>query len=322
MKAKKIIIGVLGSLIGFLLILGLIGAFLLDGDGSGGAPEKGDYYDPRLEELRERSAELDEVYEGTAEELGHAEAGEDPFASQGELSDFDNFDGAQEEPARDSPKVEIEDAPSQEKTHSFGEPTAPLDAVQPEDEMRESVRDDSVASIGDTSRKSPFDNIPTAGDGITDDDLDEAIKGATRNLVRQEALELFQARQERRLNNIDQTLREVPELIQQGVSAALEESGDAKQEVAEQIEALTQRIASLEAKKRAKPTRPSGATLRNLYRIKRISGDTALLIGQNSGREFTFRVGDSIAYGGTVTRIKGDSVTLRWPNTQTTLSIY
>src|SRR5690554_2124114 len=113
MKAKKIALYVVGALVGLLLILGLIGTFMPQ---QGGAEHSGsDYHDPRLEQLRERSAELDEVFDGRSEMVDPGAFEEDPFAPQGQLSDFDSFSDAAEATGMPEEEMLVEPSPFPEE---------------------------------------------------------------------------------------------------------------------------------------------------------------------------------------------------------------
>lgn len=340
MNLKKITLLVGGVLVGFLLIVGVLGAFLAPSQGVD--TSEGEYYDPRLEELRERSAELDEVYEGNSTFLEDPAASDDAFINTGQLSDFDSF--------IDEP-IENE---------------APVTGIAPEHEPEQEHEPSTLAEgASNTSvMPSPFDRISTAETDDTDTDLLMALDSGGDFVSRddmtdpQTAYAPSTARSAMDRHEVEEIVRHAVadaigqhhELIslkasvsaQQQQAIELEERLDAQpelfRELAEEltvnnskesfdlmVATLNERMDALEARTQAQQQqarRPSTAQLQNLYRLERIVGNTVVLVGQNTGRQYTFSEGDSLAYGGTLAAIRGDSVTLRWPTTQTTLSIY
>lgn len=316
MKVKKIALSIAGGFIGLLLILGLIGVFL-GGQGTLDNPES-EYYDPRLEELRERSAELDEVYEGKSEMVEPNSDGEDPFASRGELSNFDSFQDDPQEP----PQAGAADSESFVSPEEASPPPAPVSEPDsfsgPEPKANDSALVESLQREEPTT--SPFDTVQPRAAGIDESDVEamvsEAVEAAMADVVTKSVLS-------DRLQALNLQRENLTETIRQSVDEALASRG--ADELAVSVAELNERIESLETEKQAarrRASQPSANQLRNLYRLEKIAGKSAVLIGQNTGREFTFGEGDTLAYGGTVASIRGDSVTLRWPNTQTTLSIY
>lgn len=328
-NAKKTFIGIVGGLFGLLLLMGLAGTFLLD-DKSAPAPAD-EYHDQRLEDLRERDKELDEVYEGTPEVVEDPGAGEDPFAPKGELSDFDDLGDT-------TPDKALGDALSGKPSPPQLEPEpAPAPAAKDVDDAQPIVAEQSAPN-------DPFDAIetaePSAGAAAqsntppdsTRDVSEQSVSNiaekvaslSTRSMESQEELRRFDDKYRARIDDIETTLNQLSALVKRTAAEAADD-GDVPAETTEAVAALSMRIAALEKKKsaqRQRAARPSGATLRGLYRLNRIEGNTAFLTGQNTGRQFSFREGDSIAYGGTLTRIDGDSVTLQWSSTQATLSLF
>lgn len=326
-NAKKTFIGIVGALFGLLLLMGLAGTFLLDDKSA--PPPADEYHDQRLEDLRERNKELDEVYQGASEGVEAPSADGDPFAPKGELSDFDDLGDTTPDKALEGA---LNGKPSPPEPEPEPEPAAKdADSAQPQ-AVEPSAQNDPFASIETVASSDPEASQESTPPDPTNDSSDQADNHLAERVAKlsalstenQEEVRQFAAQYRARIDDIETRLGQLSALVKRTAEEAVDD-GDAPAETAEAVAALSMRIAALEKKKsaqRQRSARPSGATLRGLYRLNRIERNIAFLTGQNTGRQYTFREGDSLAYGGTLTRIDGDSVTLQWSSTQATLSLF
>lgn len=309
-NAKKVSLIVVGGFIGLLLIAGILGQFLPSDDKATSAEE---YHDQKLEDLRERSAELDDVYEGDSQVADAPEAGENPFADKGSLSDFD----AMPEEEQKVSKNDGVDADANLEAALNQEPED-VQVVEPEP-----VDDDLGNEAGGGLEGSSFSDTISLTAEEVDDIAVRASERASLNMASKAEIIELDGELRQKIHRLNQKVDEIPDLIKREANAL--NTGEESSDLSADIEALAGRIEAIETKnksQRKKAAHPSSATLQNLYRLSRIEGSTAVLIGQNTGRTYRFAQGDSLAYGGTLTGINGDSVTLRWSNTQTTLSLY
>jgi hypothetical protein len=325
-KLKKILIYTGGGIGGLFALLIVASMFM----GTSSLPdmeEDARVSDQKLDALREREAELQDVYEGEGNAFFTPESDEELYANVGELSDFDAPPVAPAPPSSDPEDSPFHNDNALSNTSLVAEPNngapfendplleaAPEDVEMPQSEEHQVEHPSDVASVNTNPDPTPLLLEEIAA---LETRVGRELEQFERVLTRIEAQLNDAPRQE----NIASAVRDDLQLIRQSQSEIANQASDARSEVI----ALATRIESLEsARTRAATQRlqPSSTELRNLYELDRIEGGTAILIGQNTGRRFIMSEGDSLAYGGHISAIRGDRVTLRWPNMTTTLSIY
>jgi hypothetical protein len=355
-KFKKIALYTLGSIVALFVVL-MIVSLVVGPPATDTSPNtesaEDAYYDPQLESLRERNAELDDVYQRDEQRAGSFPEGEgdNPFAEVGELSDFDSFGSEEETFAEDSSLPQDAIDPQSENDVIEAEGT-----LSPDENFIDAMNEDSdvadpFADVSSSERDvstpdesswdgQPVNNEQTAnrntspGRSVSGEQLEEvrtsldskieSLKSLLHSELSRHQVELLEAQSNSADSESLNHLQREMQLINTQLAALSEHS-----------ESLTTTLASVQAdvtemktqrdaiqRQAARPQRPSATTLRNLYKLQRIEGATATMIGQNTGDTYTFRQGDSIAYGGRVGGISGDTVTLTWGDISTKLSIF
>lgn len=321
-KVKKTFKYVGGGLVGIIVLLVVAGMFIdppqTQVDTSQQEAGSGDQ---RLDELRVRNEELDNVFEAGETEFAQPDASDDLFAEVGELSDFDQPREVEEVSRNDS--TDEQSAPFSNNSPSSADNVA-MDS--PDDTMVDEMNANADAlSAGDNTSfgDAPMPSIAQEDIQQLKDDVFAALSTMELQLSDEmEQLESAIDQQASSQSGLDvAALRESVLALaatQDELYAQIQDSPDEQAELVARVEQLESQL----QQRQARAQRPSDSTLRNLYRLDRIQGNTAVLIGQNTGTRFTFSEGDSLAYNGSVSAIRGDSVTLRWPTTSVTLSIY
>lgn len=315
-KTKKTFKYVGGGVGGLFVLLIAAGMFIEPPQNQDGAPGLSSSGDSRLDELRERSAELDDVYDVGDANFAQPDSNDDLFASVGELSDFDQF--KEPEPSHEQ---DLEQGTFfSDDVHSDDQ-----GVVSPDEAMVDQLNERDGEVFGEIS-PSDFESPPS----IAEEDMQQlrddvfAAVSAMELELRDDIQHLETNVQQQAASQLDvdfAALREELRALQASHTELRSQLHDTPDDQAE----LSERVAQLEQQlqqRNARAQRPSDSTLRNLYRLERIQGRTAVLVGQNTGTRFTFSEGDSLAYNGTISVIRGDSVTLRWPSTSVTLAIY
>lgn len=317
-KLKKILIYAVGGVVGLFVLLIIASMFMDTSSLPAMDDDSASLSDPKLEKLRQRESELNEVYEGEDDAFLTPDSSDDLYADVGELTDFD---------APASSEVE---APAKNTLSP-----APMVAEEPATAAsanRSPAEKNPDVVVADLLNKPQ----PTTMDG-------DQSRSAPASLVEQQELalkvELLGEQTRRDIGEIQDTLSALSERpalgseilngIQDSLNTLLASQASMKDKnnaMAQEMASLSARIEDLEAQKkraaRARKPSASPSMLRSLYHLERIQGGTAVLIGQNTGTRYSVAQGDSLAYGGRVAAIQGDRVTLRWPNVTTTLSIY
>lgn len=329
---KKVFLAILGLLLTLLILIAI--ANTMAPRSAKQADSSSEYYDPKLEALRERNNELDLIYEGDEGDFVEVEelADGDLFSPTNQLSDFDTFkEKASSEGVQDpipDPEL-IEPTGTLEAEPELGEQTSddPFASISPKAEVSSLSDDpdrDMVTALSIEAEQSPS-SAPVQTE-VTQEDIRDALDvyfSQNPSILSSDDLEDLARDQTNRFNELSMELQTMTLEAQSEIRSAIDNVDFS--EVQLQIGALVERLDSLEAQsqlRQQQANQPSRAQLQNLYRLKRIENQSVELVGQNTGRSFTFSEGDRIAHGGTVTKIDGGNVTLSWPSTTITLSVY
>ncbi|CAM3858921.1 hypothetical protein VRRI112168_03545 [Vreelandella rituensis] len=162
--------------------------------------------------------------------------------------------------------------------------------------------------------------------GEHDADLDDAVHSLTLALLDEQLGEL-----KAQMQDMASYMGELTLQIETLAATQKEPSIDASQleNMHSKLDTLSEQVASLAEQqqkieqKRSETARVSARpNVEGLYQAIAIENGKAVLRGQNTGRTYRLAPGDSLAYGGTLTSIKGDSIQLKWPHQEVVLSIY
>jgi len=328
-KVKKILIYAGGG-IGGLFVLLIVASMFVDTSELPGMDQEEGLRDARLEELRQREAELQDVFEGEGDGVFiNPDSDEDPFAEVGVLSDFDELN------ADTPPQVNNSAAqPAEVGENEFADMGDPDFPSEPEDPYAFEEDGDSFAdsdALNDTAAFTPA--TPAASepeDRLRSDvmeeihSLEERLKDQLRNL---EVLvgQIDTAPDTTTVEGLMNTLTDDIAALRDSQERIAAQSNSTHAELtalAAKVESLENAQAQRQQTQRSQAQTPSADRLRNLYHLERIEGGTARLVGQNTGRHYIVAAGDTLAYGGRVASIRGDRVTLQWPTVTTTLSVY
>lgn len=293
-----------------------------DRAGSEGKKDSG-YHDQKLDDLRERKAELDRVYEGSDRVMAGTDAGGEegsPYAAMGGLSDFDA--PSPSEPPVTSPAT---------STGQTAQAIVDEDGSKPSTTGDESSDDGEAISL-EAQAYSTLDQ-PVRMPTHPDRDMPPLSQAQIKKAVDSHIAVLTSSRAQLD-NEYDERFEAISDQLEN-----LQRQQDSNSShpntaaLSKELENVKKRLLKLEGdvsrsatKSSSKIVRASAgipaSQLRNLYRLKAIDGASAVLIGSNTDRVYRFQSGDRLAYGGTLKSIKGGGVTLSWPQTEVVLSVY
>lgn len=307
-KVLKIVGIVLLALLGLIIMIGLIAGNKQQASSpveaeSSALTELSDepVDDPKLEQLKKRRDELDKVYDGDRQTASpDNEDFDDPFQSVGEFSDFD--ESHQEPSATEEDPSEVQ-MPTEDATADTDvQPAAPGDSAS----LEPSPADVSLVEIEQLKTE-----VSRLKSSVASMESSNPSKGESPAVSKEDIRELKD--QAQRFENFIELQNGKPD--------------DAT--ILKRLEALESKVEKLSAKQTtsnrpkssARQQQPS-VNVEILYTLQRIVGDTAVLKGNNTGRVYHYRVGDPIAYGGRLSSIRGDAITLHWPHRDVTLSVF
>jgi len=281
----------------------------------------------RLAELREKEAELEEIYQGTEETLYQGES-DDPALLEGEAGQFSNFDARPEPPAQEpapepvpEPEAEDQATPDDVLTQSLMEQDMPADAAGVDDGRLAAIEDRLDALAREIQNVA---NTQQVGD-VTSESAVEPIREDLSGLKSQVA-----SISDRLEELGDQDLSDEPQVDDERLDALSERFEAFSEAMALQLEGLDERLKEVaedaakraqapEPKRTAAPSRPA---VSGLYQLLAIEGNVAVLEGQNTGRTYRIAEGGDLVYGGRLLDIDGDQAVLAWPHRTVELSIY
>lgn len=264
----------------------------------------------RLENLRAREAELDELYGGNEPvTVSEARSGADVSMDEdfGQLSNFDSAPAAEPEPsAEPAPAPEPEPVAS----NSSEAPAEPVEAAP-------------AATIDASQLASLEQRLETIAENtLTERDVRHMLEDATDNAAS------VPADTQARLNDLAEQLDGLEvaptEALQARIGTIAEHLTDLTERMEELEDSLEEAPAPTAATSDAKPS-PQAAprpNVSNLYAAVAIENGNAILEGQNTGRIYTLAPGDALAYGGRLSAIEGDEITLKWPHRTVRLSVF